>query len=148
MATIYQVLSISFFLPALALSPDIVKFCQDALLILLLGLWPSPLHRLQFNVVLLLMRREGMFQLAFRISQQPEKENEGDLNFFVSKKKRDLWQKEEPVEEKAGGGQNGPGGSSGNVPEVAKFNHYLEYVEVICGKYLDTRICRYEEFNI
>ena len=59
-------------------------------------------------------------------------------------KRGDLGQEKEPVHEKAGGWQNSPGGSSGNVPEVAKFNHNLQYVDVICRKYLDTRICGYE----
>ena len=40
-------------------------------------------------------------------------------------KRGDLGQEQKPVHEKAGGWQNGPGGSSSNVPEVAKFNHNL-----------------------
>ena len=44
------------------------------------------------------------------------------------------------MEEKAGGRQNGPGGSSGNVPEVAKFNHNLPYVEVSYGAYLAYKV--------
>ena len=43
-------------------------------------------------------------------------------------KRGDLGQEQKPVHEKAGGWQNGPGGSSSNVPEVAKFNHNLKMV--------------------
>ena len=108
-----------------------MKFCEDALLILFLDRrHPSLLHGLKLNALLHLVSREGMFQLAarthFEFLSNQKRERRWIKLFSPPRKRRDLWQKEEPVEEKAGGRQNRPGGSSGNIPEVAEFNHNLE----------------------